>query len=88
MQFDIRFKSLKHGQELSLVTQAVRHYTAQVCSFACQLVLSKHKHASHLLWELVLTQKYLETFAVSSIQQKSEDAKHDRVFGEKIISEA
>jgi hypothetical protein len=38
MQFDIRFKSLKHGQELGLVTQAVRHYTAQVfcsCLLAC-----------------------------------------------------
>ena len=30
IQLDIRFKSLKHGQELSLMTQAVRHYTAQV----------------------------------------------------------
>lgn len=30
IQLDIRFKSLKHGQKLSLMTQAVRHYTAQV----------------------------------------------------------
>lgn len=39
MMLDLRFQSLKRGQELSLVTQAARHHTAQVHLFGKGLEL-------------------------------------------------
>ena len=87
MQFDIRFKSLQHGQELSLVTQAIRHYTAQVGLFTIKPIFCKRDSWFNIILKPLqchLFDKSLKTLNTveSSVKKFSQKLKIDRALND------